>query len=158
LLGKWALATDDNFIYQAMLLLMQYNMTAEGLACADKVLSNKASAPHVKQYAILSIAKLGDEKYIEKLKPLLEDQGLCSQQNINNVMYKAEVRDVALFSMIHLSKQDAKQFGFTRFSPNPQLVANVHTLGFENEDKRKESVAAWNKWVEEQKVKVAEKK
>ena len=65
---------------------------------------------------------------------------------------------LALFGIVHLSKQDPKKFGFERFSPNPQLLANVHTLGFENEEKRQAAFEIWKKFEADEKAKVAEKK
>lgn len=158
LLGRYVLTTEDQSAYQGMTLTMQYNMAEEGLACADKILSGKTTMPHIKQYAVLTVAKLGDDKHIDKLKPLLEDKQVCSQMQINKVTYKTELRDIALFGIVHLSKQDPKKFGFDRFSPNPQMLANVHTLGFENEEKRQAAFEGWKKYETEQKAKVAEKK
>jgi hypothetical protein len=150
LLGRYVLQSDGVYAYQGMTLTMQFNMTEEGLACADKVLSGMLAVPHYRQYAILTIAKLGNESHIEKLLPLLDDKSVCSQQQINKVTYKTELRDVALFAMIHLSKQDPKKFGFDRFSPNPQMVANVHTLGFDSEEKRQAVRDNWAKFQVEQ--------
>lgn len=156
LFGRYLKTTSDQSAYQGMTLTMQYDMKEEGLALAEKILDGKATLPHVKQYAVLTCAKLGDEKQIERLKSLLEDKTVCSQMNINKVMYKTELRDIALFGMVHLKKQDPKKFGFNRFSPNPQMLANVHTLGFENDDKRKEAFELWKKFEAEQASKVAE--
>ena len=150
LLGRYANNTDDQSAYQCMTLMMQFNMTEEGLACADRILSGKTAVPHIKQYALLTIAKLGDEKQKDRIRPLLEDKQVCSQMQMDKVMYKTELRDIALFSLIHISKQDPKKFGFERFSPNPQMVANVHTLGFASDEKRKEAFDSWKKFEEEQ--------
>lgn len=143
LLGHYVLQSDDAQAYQGMMLAMQFNLIEEGLACADKVFEGKTANTHHKQYAILTIAKLGDEKLIDRLKPLLEDKTVCSQQQINKVSYKTQLRDVALFAMIHLSKENPKEFGFDRFTSNPTMVANVHTLGFEDDAKRDAAHAAW---------------
>lgn len=153
LLGRYASTTDDQSAYQGMTLMMQFNMTEEGLACADKILSGKTAVPHIKQYAVLTVAKLGDEKQKDRLKPLLEDKQVCSQMQMNKIMYKTELRDVALFALVHLSKQDPKKFGFDRFSPNPQMVANVHTLGFENDEKRQAAFDSWKKFESEEQAK-----
>lgn len=149
LLGRYVQTADDHSAYQGLTLMMQFNMTEEGLAVADRILSGKTAIPHIKQYAVLTIAKLGDEKHIDKLKPLFDDKQVCSQMQMDKVMYKTELRDIALFASVHLSKQDPKKFGFERFSPNPQMVANVHTLGFPNEEKRKAAFESWSQFQSE---------
>lgn len=146
LLGHYVLQADDAHAYQGMMLAMQYDLTEEGLACADKIFEGKTVNTHQKQYAILAIAKLGDEKLVHRLEPLLEDQTVCSQQQINKVSYKTQLRDVALFAMIHLSKENPKEFGFDRFTSNPTMVVNVHTLGFSDDEKRDAAHAAWREF------------
>jgi hypothetical protein len=150
LLGRYVLTTEDQSAYQGMTLTMQYKMHEEGLACASKILSGKTTAPHIKQYAVLTIAKLGDEKQIDSLKPLLEDKLLCSQMQVDKVMHKTELRDIALFSIVHLSKQDPKKFGFERYTPNDQMLVNVHTLGFPSDEKRQAAFDSWKKFEAEQ--------
>ncbi|HTN77538.1 MAG TPA: hypothetical protein VL096_19905 [Pirellulaceae bacterium] len=153
LLGKFMLKADDNSAYQGLTLAMQFGMKEEGLRTATRVLEGKATAAHVKQYAMMTVAKLGDSEHMKLLEPLMEDATVCSQQQVNKVIYKTQVRDIALFALVHIAKEDPKQYGFDRFSPNPQIVANVHTLGFENDEKRAAAFGSWKKFQEAQKAK-----
>ena len=158
LIGRFMLKAEDHSAYQGLMLAMQLDLKDEGLQAATKLLSNKGVAPHVKQYALLAVAKMGTAEHLGLLAESLEDKTICSQQQINKVMYQTQLRDVAVFSMVHLSKQDVKEFGFDRFSPNPQMLANVYSLGFENDEKRQATFDKWKKFSDEQKAKAAAEK
>jgi hypothetical protein len=100
--------------------------------------------------SILILAKSGNADYMPRIEKLLDDKSICSQTNINKVMYKTEIRDVALFALLHLSKKEPKEFGFDRVAPNPQLLVNVHTLGFKGDEDRNAAFAKWKAFQEEQ--------
>jgi hypothetical protein len=60
--------------------------------------------------------------------------------------------------MVHLTKQEYKDFGFDRVSLNPTMVANIATLGFENDERRDAAHAAWKKHQEREKATAAAEK
>lgn len=82
LLGAWIRRGEDFQAYQGIMLAMQYEMK-DALPPAERLLKNANIQGHMKQYALVAIAKFGDESHI----PLLEgarrrktDRHLASQQ------------------------------------------------------------------------------
>lgn len=157
LLRHHLLRAEDHSVYQGLTLAMQLDMQEEGLLTASKALSGKGP-PHVKQYAMMTLARFGNEEHQKLVESSFDDKTVVSQQQVNKVMYKTELRDVALFTTVSLAKQDPKEFGFNRYAPVPNNKAaiNVHTLGFENDEKRQEAFDGWKKFSEEQKAKAVE--
>jgi hypothetical protein len=80
------------------------------------------------------------------LEPALEDATRISSHRIDNVQYEIQIRDVALAAVLLLKKQDPKQFGFDRIQLNDSNVFNFGTVGFENEDKRKQAFAKYQEF------------
>lgn len=152
LLARFVDHTNDYSAYQGLNLLQQHNMHQEALGTAERLLDaeGRIAQPHIKQMSILILAKSGNADYMPRIEKLLDDKSICSQTNINKVMYKTEIRDVALFALLHLSKQEPKEYGFDRVAPNPQLLVNVHTLGFKGDEDRNAAFAKWKAFQEEQ--------
>ena len=98
-----------------------------------------------REYAILTIAKLGDDKHLPILEELLDDQSVCQQRTDakTKVTTQTQVRDIALAAIIHLSGEDPKQFGFTQLRENPLSVFVSNTAGFANDQQRQESLHKW---------------
>lgn len=147
LLGAWIKRTDDFNIYQGLYLAMQHNIP-EGLTLAERVLTKRANnailnQPYMRQQAIFALAKFGGEKQIALLEPILEDKVVVFPKQQNVPFFEAQMRDVALAGLVHLSKQNLKDFGFEKAEINPTTIFTVHTLGFESEEKR---AAALKKW------------
>jgi hypothetical protein len=136
MLGQWIESSQGWASYQTLFLAMQYDMK-EGLIPAEKLLKNSAEQPYARQQAILTVTKLGDEKYVTLLETLLEDTARCTAHRINNVTYETQLRDVALVAILILKKQDPKKFGFSRLQMNPSTSFSTSTIGFENDDTRK---------------------
>jgi hypothetical protein len=136
MLGSWIESSDGWAAYQTLFLAMQYELK-EGLVPARKLLENPAEQPYARQQAILTVAKLGDDSYIELLESLLDDPSRCTAHRINNVTYETQVRDVALAAILIMEKQDPKKFGFDRIQMNPSTSFSTSTVGFPNDDVRK---------------------
>lgn len=151
MLGTWVQKGDEWVGYQGMMMALQYDMP-EGLVPAEKMLKNDNTQPHMRQYAIVSVAKLGNEGHQVLLEKMLQDQRVCGTWQINNVNINTQVRDVALAALVHMNKQDYKQYGFDRIQMTQPYIFNPHTAGFEKDDKR---TAAFKKWDE---FKAAQKK
>ena len=150
LLGCWIARGEDATAYQGLNLAMTYDIP-EGLVPAEKLLQAGGQQPHVLQFGILTIAKLGDERHLEVLETLLHDKTLVSRPRINNMVYEAQLRDVALAALVHLTKQDHKDFGFDRLQSHPTLVFNTSTLGFADEKQREAAQQKWREYREEEK-------
>jgi hypothetical protein len=53
------------------------------------------------------------------------------------------VRDVALLTLAHLTKQDKKAFGFERLQEAQPYLYNLGTMGLDNDAKRDEALKKW---------------
>jgi hypothetical protein len=145
LLGAWIKRSDGWTGYQCLSLAMRYELK-EGLAPAMKIVQNAGDQPYIRQNAVLTIAKLGDESQLPLLEKLLEDKSKCATQRLNNVTFETQLRDVALAAILIMKKQEPKEFGFERLQLNPTNVFVTSTVGFENEDKRKAAFAKYAKF------------
>jgi len=139
-----------NTAYYRLMLAMRYDLK-EGLDVAVEMLTTSGMSHHYKQYAMLTIAKLDAKQHIGLLEKLLEDKSQCTAhttvRNGKRTVYQTQVRDVALASIIHLSGEDPKNFGFDRLvRANPYLFS-PGTMGFENDEQRNKT---FDKWKEHQ--------
>lgn len=150
LLGAWIRRGSDWSAYQAMSLAMLYDLE-EGLVPATRALANMGSQVHIRQYAILTIGKMGGDEHIPLLEGLLEDTTLTSQRTINRVKYQTQLRDVALATLLHMTKQDHKKFGFERIQAHSRMLFNTSTLGFKDDEQRKAALDKWHEFRAEQK-------
>lgn len=149
LLGGWiANNTSLATAYQGLMLAMRHDLK-EGLGAARKVLDSPAMPQHYKQFALLAVAKLGTEADLPQLEKFLDDTAICGAMTVakgnERVILQTQLRDVALAAVIHLSGQEVKPFGFPHVQSNTQMLFNVNTLGFEDDEQR---AAARKNWEE----------
>ena len=158
LMGQWVLRAESTLAYQSLLLAMQYRLP-EGIRAAQKTLQQANQAPHVKQYAILTIAKLGDRSHVPILEGLLTDSGLLQTRTINGKKTITQVRDVALAGCVHLSKHSLRDVGFEADAiESQQLIFNPSQLGFTDDQQRSKVFDKWRKLKASLKEKEAEGK
>jgi hypothetical protein len=145
MISQWITQSQGPAAQQSMHLAMRYDMK-EGLVPAERILRNVGEQPFVRQAALMTVAKLGDASHVGLLEPALEDAARISAHRIDNVQYEIQIRDVALVAILLLKKQDPKRFGFERIQLNDSNVFNYGTVGFENEDKRKQAFAKYQEF------------
>ncbi len=145
MLGQWIEHSQGWAAYQTLFLAMQYDLK-EGLKPALALLEKPGEQAFARQQAILAVAKLGDQSHAERLDTLLDDPSRCSAHRVNNVTFETQIRDVALVAILILKGQDPKQFGFSRIQENPATVFTTSTVGFENEDRRKQAFAKYRQF------------
>lgn len=142
-LGTWIKACEDQAGYQAIMLAMQYDLK-EGLIPAQKILNNEGTRqPYMSQFALLAVARFGDASFIPAVEKLFDDKGICNRMQVNNVMKDTQVRDVAILTLAHLTKQDKKAFGFERLQEAQPYLYNLGTMGLDNDAKREEALKKW---------------
>lgn len=148
LLASVILRSDDWAAYNAMMIAYQHNMK-EGLVPAVKILSMQANRqPHMTQYALMTLAKLGDKSHLPMVEKLLDDKTVLQTIQQNKIRYEVQVRDAALAAGVLLTKQELGDY----FSNPPvkagdpqQAFLNIRTLAFSSDDERD---AAHKKWAE----------
>jgi hypothetical protein len=111
--------------------------------------------PSLQMNALLAVGKLGSDKHVDAIEPLLEDRGeLRLGQQINTLPPTAssiQVRDVALAVLLHLTEQQPLTYGFMHAQANPLMVFDLRTLTLENDEQRATAIERWRAWREQHK-------
>ena len=137
--------TEPTAAWQTFSLALRHNLDA-AVEPALQVIKNRNCRPHVRQYALLTIAKFGTKDNVERVKPLLDDTNVCYRREdprTKKAQFECQVRDVAFATMLHLTAKDPRQFGFAQAKANSYSVYQPSTLGFANDEER---AVAYKKW------------
>lgn len=147
LLSQWILKEHTpNQGYYNVLLAFNFDLP-EGREVALRLLKHEGLQVHVLPYAIAGIGKFGTVGDVKILEPLLKNTHICSVQNIgDNKVVKTQVRDVALAMLVHLTKQEIKDYGFEKAQPNPQFIYMPNSLGFIDDKAREAALKKWDTW------------
>ena len=89
---------------------------------------------------------MGMTEDIDFLESLLDDQTICSSSRVKTKVRQTQIRDVALAAILHLAKQDLKDYGFDRAQPNSNTVFHANSLGFESDEQREHAIDAWREF------------
>jgi hypothetical protein len=148
MLGAAIRNSDESAAPQAMNLAMEFNL-ADGLVPAEKILkSDGARIPYMSQYALMTVARLGDASHLPLVEKLLDDKSVVTRRQENNKpVQELQVRDAALATAVLLTKQDLKVY----FPGRPELDStdpralyfNLNMLGFSSESDR---AVVFKKW------------
>ncbi len=157
LLGAWVRRDADvNVAYQNIQLSLRYNIK-EGVHPALRIIRDKSAATYTKLYATLALGKLGGSEHLAALRPLLDDNQVCTTRttivNGNRSVFQTQVRDAALAVTIHLRGQKPKDFGFEQISSNTQTLFNSSSMGFNTDQQRKEACDKWDQWAKQHPLK-----
>lgn len=140
IVGRFIVAAQGpTSIYQGLTLAMRQNLEQEGLEAAERVIRSGGGLPHVRQYAILALARFGGKEHVATLQDLLDDSGVFYTGKLNGnkrAKIECQVRDLALASLIHLTGGDPRAAGFQHLQANKDFVFLPHTVGFTSEDDR----------------------
>jgi len=133
-----------NVEFQNLMLACNFELK-QGLDLAVRLLKD-GGPQHVRQYALLVAARFGTKEQIPAIEPLLKDTTLCMRHRINDREVSIEIRDIALATLVHLSGQQVKDFGFEQAQANPQMVFNPGSLSLKDDAKRTEALKKWTDW------------
>jgi hypothetical protein len=149
LLGGWITQASGQSAVQMLNLAIQYNLK-DGLDLALRLIRDKEFAGGM---SIVAVGKLGTKEHLAVLEPLLSNETLVANVNFNNKPGTAEVRDVALAMMVHLSGQPIKDFGFEFFrgANNDQVFFAPAYLAFSDKAKREAALKKWQEFAAKQK-------
>lgn len=123
-----------------------YNGLKGCLPRAREVLESPVASASDRIYACLCLAKFGDETDVPKLGAFLEDVNICAQVQVDGQVVVTEMRDLALAALVHITKQDLKDFGFDRVVLDRRLVFSLPSLGFRDEQSRVVAIASWREY------------
>ncbi len=137
---------DASVAYQSLTLALRHDLK-EGLVPATAVFGDRSAPAHVRQYAILTVARFGSAEHVDALEQLLEDKSVCyrrsSAMHNASTMFECQVRDVALASAMHLLSRDPREFGYSSVQRNSYSVFQPHSLGFTGESARQIAFDHW---------------
>jgi hypothetical protein len=133
MIGAAVRRSEDNSAYQAMNLAMSYGMD-DGMVPALKILKAGGRVPHMSLYALMTVAKLGDQSHLPLVEKLLDDKAVVTRSQENNVIHEVQVRDAALAAAVMLTKQELKSYftgrGDLTVSEPQQVFFNPKLIGF----------------------------
>lgn len=147
MVGSIIRRSEDTAAYQGMLIGLNLGLD-DGMIPALKILNGQGNrAPHTSQYALMTVAKLGNESHLPLVEKFLDDKSVVTRMQENKVIYDVQVRDAALATAVLLTKQQLKSYFGER--PNQQttdpqqIFFNPRVIGFTDEEKRAETHKKW---------------
>ena len=146
--------TSKTTHYYPIMLTLNYDMKSTGLTLGRRLLKTQPTSFSTTQYAAIAIARFGDQDDIPLLLPHLKNVTVChtwSNPQIQPGVIKTQVRDVILALLIHMTKQDHKEYGFELLRATPTTLFHTYTCGFTKEEKREAAHAKWASWYEKNK-------
>ena len=155
LLGAWLTRSSGGpQAMQDMWISLRYEIP-EGIKPALAILADGGfeQQSRTREYALLVVAKFGDRSHLGAIEPLLSDTSSSDSGAPFRKSARAEVRDVALATMIHLSGQKLKKFGFEKASEKFFDEYDVDSLGFSTNAKRQAALTKWRSWRKSQEAK-----
>jgi hypothetical protein len=97
---------------------------------------------------ICSLARLGDDSQIPYLTTLLNDHRNASPEMgpSQKLQFDIEVRDIALACLLHLTKQNVRDYWFHDIRSNDRTLYFKYTTGFRSNDDREMAHQKWKEW------------
>lgn len=148
LLAAWVvrpLASDSLAAYRNLVLALE-NDVKEALTPASDLLAGGGAPAHLISWAILTVGKFGGSEQIPLLEPLLNDERNIAVPNRGGQNLDAQVRDVALAVLVHLSGQSLVEYGFVHVRMHPSCLFIADSLGFNDPAARARACERWREW------------
>lgn len=150
ILGAWVVRDlGSNHSMQAIMMALRFDLK-EGIEPSLALIRGGGGGPHLRQYAVLGLGKLGGKQHLADLEPLLKDEAICASQNMavngKNTVIQTRICDVTLAVMLRLTGQPLRDYGFDRVQENAMMLYNVSSLGFAEDAKRQTALKKWQEW------------
>lgn len=145
-LAKTIGASDGPSKIVPALLLADQLQLKEGNDVALAALDVKTLPAYQKSQALFMIAKNGTKDAALRIEPLLDEKAELGSASINGMMIRAQVRDVALATLVQLTGQKLTDYDFPFFRVNGQVLLNQGVFqppgwyGFENDAARNAAI------------------
>ena len=141
----------DDVLIGRLSLILAYELVdalplALDIAGTDPQLATNSAAQRVT--ALQVVGRFGSAEHAATLEPLLDDstQIVPPPNAAQRPAYSVEVRDVALATMLHLTGQNLKDYGFMRARRYPATVFDPRSLGMESDERRAAAITQWREW------------
>lgn len=147
LMGAWIMRPDGASATQRLTIASRFELP-EGVDVSREIIDTRQYGPQIQQ-AILFMARFGNMEHVAELERLLDDPTeLAAQRRAPGNAFSSRVQDVALVAILHLTRQEPKEYGFESLRPNPQQLYQSGTIGFREEEQRQAALAKWRTWRE----------
>ena len=160
LLVKFLLNTDSSAAYNNISLVANLELK-EGADIARNLIKLPNRDNWVKMTAIALLGKIGGKSDIAEIEPFLKDKtNFGSVQFGNGIQISAQVRDVALGSLVQLTGQNLADYNFPYLkmfgggaggTAGFQFHTSPTMLGFSDEATRNAAHKKWQDWREKDK-------
>jgi hypothetical protein len=150
-IGAWVSAEnggrDDGSVYQKLSLAINLEIK-QGVPLAARLLRERRGTlqPATVAQCVQVFAKLGGKDQVPLLVSLLDDKTVCYTVRSNNDTLQTQVRDIALATLVRVTDQELRDYGFTRAPYRTSGTApSPHTLGFSTsqESAREDAIKKW---------------
>lgn len=132
LLGRWLPRVSKSRRVDALYLAMQLKLE-EGLTLARTALGDTDDVEAL-EFSLRTVARLGDQSDILRIKPLLDDQRAAGQGYLHSDAAGRPLRvivgDVAMAAVAMINKRGLRDIGFPAAETHPTMAFDVDTLGF----------------------------
>jgi hypothetical protein len=117
----------------------------EAVDWALEVAVDKTAPGSRRGRALWTLAQVGSRQQVPRLEPLLSDDQAVGDRPLGNSTLHAQVRDVALGSIIRLSGAELGDFGFPYLQAVPgfKMLPSPACLGFATDAERQKVFQAW---------------
>jgi len=148
LLGRW-IVKDSAATVQNLLFAATYELKPEAVQLATRVLT--ADPPQqgiARQYAMLVVGRFGTKEHVPMMEKLLADATSLGtvQSSVPTKQVELQIRDIALAVVLHLTKQNLREYGYVAVQPNSTLLFQVTTLYFNEGSQRDAALKKWVEW------------
>ncbi len=156
LLGRMISSTEggssDPYLTQRFHFSLYYDLK-EGLGPARQVVHERLGIPHVRQYAILVLGKLGGQQDEQLIENMLDDSSVVTSHNrLNNKRITTQVRDVALAVLVQRHGGNYGDYGLSDVKSNATTLLQLTTVGFATDEERERAISLWRNGQQSQEV------
>jgi hypothetical protein len=155
-IGNWVALDqggDKNTAYYKVILATTHNLPEGRQAGLNLIKKDLGAASYQQLQGLMAVARFGKAEDIDAIEPLLKNNTVCQTMTVNGVTYTTQVRDAALATLVQLTNQDHREYGFERLQKHPRAVFNTSTMGFPRDDTtaRDAAILKWQTWRAKQK-------
>ncbi len=149
LLGRWIVKdTSTSATMQNLIFAANYDLHAQGLTLAKKILDGDPGNAQLRQFALLAVGRFGDKANLPLVEKFLSDSNACGSFQLSDPprQVDVQVRDIALSVAMQLAGQDAGDFGAVTVHSSPQALFKVPAFVFADAAQREAVLKRWNEW------------
>ncbi len=136
--------SDESLLAQRLHFTLNYELP-EGLDPARVVLHHRVGNPHIRQFAILVVAKLGREAEDTRIleRTLDDDTEIAASHRLGDRQITTQLRDVALASLVHRAGEPLAEYGLADVRLDATLVFQTISVGFASDADRQVAIQRW---------------